>query len=105
MTETPDRTQWLALLGLTVAGVLLGAGLRASESRAHASSLECEDTGEREGKFVEIRRIEGNGAIADQEYWRTYANLSLKDYTLRVYDAVSDPAHPPFELELAPEAP
>ncbi|MDC0674338.1 hypothetical protein [Nannocystis radixulma] len=104
MTDTPARNHRIALLGLTVAGIVLGAGLRASESRAHASSLECPDDGILGGDFVEVRRISGTGDIESQAYWRSNIELSLRTNKLGVFDAVFDPAHPPFDLDLAPEA-
>jgi hypothetical protein len=69
---------------LVVVGFTLGAGLRAAEPTAYASSAECDDS--HHARLVEVRRVAGTGAPQSQDVWRdrllmqvTYLELSISD--------------------------
>lgn len=78
-------------LGLVVAGLLFGTGLRAGQAYA-LDGGEGRCLTQVRGEFVEARRLEGVGALEPDPFWRAHAILEFSlpppdtIYSLAIFD-------------------
>ena len=75
MIRTWSKSPGVAPVCLVICGLAFGAGLRRSEPLARASSLECDDS--YHAKLVEVRRVEGTGAVESQVWGDSLLLLSV----------------------------
>lgn len=96
-------TEARALLVLSLAGLLLGGGLRWLESKALASDP-CTDSYIGLAVRGDVRRLEGGGSIEQQQgFWSLQAILDISfPATLRIQDNSNDANS--FTLDLEPES-
>lgn len=96
-------TEVQALLVLSLAGLLLGGGLRWLESNAFASDP-CTDSYMGLAVRGDVRRFEGGGSIEQQqEFWSRQAIINISfPVTLRIQDNSNDANS--FTLDLDPES-